>query len=209
MSGRFLVLLVFFSGWLTAIGGAWIESTSHDRFLNDAAAIQVVLPDSPPQQDQEAINLAMVAYNIKSSRNMRWPEFDENMRDRGLTVRGPWLQDSYVAVGPAAFDSWALLGSTLGHEIEVHCEQNFPLITLMDFIGLGGTIAAERQAYVYELANSRRFGLAEYDRSLVEATMTYYYPESNGFAWFSARGFRMPTDVSKWLAAQILPTVRP
>ena len=81
-----------------------------------------------------------------------------------------------VTVGPAAFESWGLLGSTLAHELEVHCQQNFTYIRLLDLLGLDGTLKAEREAYQHELSNAGRFHLGEVERENIKATMDFYYP---------------------------------
>jgi hypothetical protein len=86
------------------------------------------------------------------------------------------MSKTKVFVGPTAFSSWGMLGSTLAHEVEVHCRQNFPLIVLKDQLGLDGTVEAEREAYEYEIQNAGRFGLDHRDQNLIAATVEYYYP---------------------------------
>lgn len=67
----------------------------------------------------------------------------------------PWGD---VEIGPQGFESWSELGVTLGHEIELHWEQQFKRY---------GPISSEQernmreyQADQYELANASRFGLS-------------------------------------------------
>jgi hypothetical protein len=111
-----------------------------------------------------------------------------------------------VLIGPAAFDSWALLGSTLAHEILVHCQQNFFLISVMDLLHLDGTGAAERQAYEYELSHAQQFGLSEDDQELVAATVAYYYPFSQTKKSVgNLSGSLAALHIRNWLASQILP----
>ena len=86
---------------------------------------------------------------------------------------------SLLLNGPVAFESWALLGSTLAHEIEIHCEQSFLLIRLMDTVGFSGTLSAEREAYMHEISNRERFNLSEYEIANIRNTMNYFYPDED------------------------------
>lgn len=132
--------------------------------------------DGIPTLGQDAINRAMAMFNVALPRDANWPVFDENLQDRGLTVKSRWFGKAEVSIGPSAFSSWAMLGSTLAHEIEVHCQQNFPMIFLEDAMGLKGSWRAEREAYEHELTNAGRFGLSAKDARLIAATMDFYYP---------------------------------
>src|SRR5690606_19202846 len=107
----------------------------------------------------ESIDLAIAMFGIEVPASAEWPVLDKKIEDRGLTTRGAFMDKAKVTIGPAAFTSWALLGSTLAHELEVHCQQNFLFIYLMDLVGLDGTGEAERQAYRHELTNAKRFSL--------------------------------------------------
>ena len=94
-----------------------------------------------------------------------------------------------MTIGPAAFASWSLLGSTLAHELEVHCRQNFTLIRMQDLMGAQGTLKAERDAYAHELAHAERFNLSKIERMNIQATMDFYYPKENSTSSFSAKFF--------------------
>jgi hypothetical protein len=98
-----------------------------------------------------------------------------------------------VYIGRDAFENWSVLGSTLGHEIEIHCQQSFFMIHLFDLFGFDGTGEAERQAYLYELANAERFGLGQYDQNLILSTMSYFYPEIT-------KGHGLVDNVKGWLS---------
>jgi hypothetical protein len=135
------------------------------------------VPDGAPALSESSIKTAMMVYGIKSPTRFNGPFIDFKMEDRGLTVRKGVNSIPTVYVGPEAFSSWALLGSTLAHEIEVHCRQNFLAIHFQNLAGFDGTGMAEREAYRYELANASRFGLAQYDQDLIRGTMNYFYPE--------------------------------
>jgi hypothetical protein len=129
-----------------------------------------------PNLSQESIRLAMVHFNIERPEAVLEPKLDLGLADRGLTIRkGAW-QPPVVAIGPDAFASWPLLGSTLAHELEIHCKQNLVAIHIMNLTGLNGTTIAEREAYDYELNQANRFGLSPYDRDLIKSTADYYYP---------------------------------
>jgi len=129
-----------------------------------------------PEINQRSIDIAMKLYAIRLPENVKGPFLSPSLEDRGLTVRKGVLSAAYVYVGPEAFTSWSLLGSTLAHEIEIHCRQNFLAIHFQNLSGFDGTGQAEREAYSYELLNADRFGLGQYDRDLIKSTMAYFYP---------------------------------
>jgi hypothetical protein len=133
-------------------------------------------PSSAPSMSQHSIDAAVKFFEIDIPRGVRGPLFDPTLGDRGLTTRKGAYGKLTVHIGPDAFSSWALLGSTIAHEIEVHCRQNFLAIHLMDLGGFDGTGTAEREAYSYELQHAKRFGLSPYDQDLIRSTMGYYYP---------------------------------
>ncbi len=168
-------------------------------FARDVADTAVVAPEGAPPITQESIDLAMEMYGIKLPSDTEPPMLDLNMQDRGLTTRSPVLDKARVTIGPAAFSSWALLGSTLAHEIEVHCQQNFLAIYLMDLVGLDGTGAAERQAYVHELSHADRFGTPDDDTKMIADTVAFYYPESEAKANLS-----LSSPVKSWVARAFL-----
>lgn len=144
-----------------------------------ALEIQNIFAEPPigkPSLGQESINIAISVFSIDVPASANYPKFRSQLTDRGLSTREPWAKRINVDIGPSAFTSWALLGSTLAHELEVHCTQNFLLINLLDTIGLDGTGAAERQAYMHEINNAKRFNLGKNDTELIAATMNYYYP---------------------------------
>jgi len=184
------VLLGFaFGALVLVLIGASRNASVESKFWSDLRSVSTILPSTPPALSQESIDLALSFYNIRIPSGTSHPRLDTDLKDRGLTLRTLAFEDAIVTIGPAAFESWALLGSTLAHELEVHCQQNFAIIFLMDTIGLDGTGEAERQAYLHELKNARRFGLKPVDRRLIEETMAYFYPVNapNRQKAFSAR----------------------
>lgn len=174
---RILALSLVFS----AAGGIFLAKQSMDQrelFSKELRSVTVVPPSTKPALSQESIDIAMTLFEIKVPANANAPRLDMTLEDRGLTTLNGWGSKLDVTIGPAAFTSWALLGSTLAHELEVHCRQNFAVIRMKDLMGLDGTLQAEREAYLHELANSERFHLKTADQLNIKATMDYYYPAS-------------------------------
>ena len=169
-----LLLLVFAS--VGSIFVAQQELERREQFAKDLPGFVVVPPASKPPMTQESIDIAVEMFAIQVPKNASSPHLDMKLEDRGLTTLNGWGKQLDVTVGPAAFTSWAVLGSTLSHELEVHCNQNFALIRMKDMLGLEGTSGAEREAYLHELSNSDRFHLRETDQMNIRATMDYYYP---------------------------------
>lgn len=172
---------------------------AQEAFQADMSRVKVVAPLDPPRISQESIDIALVMYGITVPSHVEKPRLDLAIADRGLTT----LQGSkklQVTIGPSAFASWSLLGSTLAHEIEVHCRQNFTLIRLFDLAGWEGTENAEREAYAHELDQADRFGLTADDRFSIAQTLQYYYPERKIPDSLSAR---LGRSVGRWLARPV------
>lgn len=171
-----VVLLTFIAAGVVLIEFYQSEARAQE-LQNDSFVRPAPLPDGTPVVGQEAIKLAMNIFGIQTPRNVKGPFFSARLEDRGLTVKKGAVGDAVVYIGPEAFSSWALLGSTLAHEIEVHCRQNFLAIHFKNLSGFDGTGAAEREAYMYELMSAERFGLDSYERELISSTMMYFYPK--------------------------------
>ncbi len=179
-----VLCLVFVS-----IGSIFMARHSLDlreQFAKDLHSVTVVPPMSKPPMTQESIDVALEMFGIVIPNNAASPTLDMKLEDRGLTTLNGWGKKLEVTVGPAAFTSWAVLGSTLAHELEIHCNQNFAIIRMKDMLGLEGTNGAEREAYMHELTNSERFHLKDADQMSIRATMDYYYPVSES-GTFTAR----------------------
>lgn len=174
------------------------EHDAQAAFRRGMAQVTVVAPATAPIPGQAAVDLALMLYGIEVPPSAEHPLYDAALKDRGLTSRGAFMTKAEVTVGPAAFTSWALLGSTLAHELEVHSRQNFLFIYVMDVVGLDGTGEAERQAYVHELRNAKRFGLEVADAELIADTMEYYYPAQ------VEGGSKAGLAVKTWLARNFL-----
>ncbi len=176
---RVLVTLIsltagFFSGF--GVVAAVSQARSAHASAKTISAGPVAVPEGHPVPGQEAIDQAMEIFKIAKPDDASHPVFDPELKDRGLTVKSSWLGRTQVFIGPSAFTSWGMLGSTLAHEVEVHCRQNFPVIFMRDQLGMDGTAEAEREAYRYEIQNAARFGLNGRDTNLIAATVEYYYP---------------------------------
>ncbi|MBC7533391.1 MAG: hypothetical protein H7318_17605 [Oligoflexus sp.] len=183
MMTRTLLTLIFrvlmLSLVFVSIGSIFMAREQLDlreQFAKDLHTVTVVPPTSKPPMTQESIDVAIEMFGIVIPKNASAPTLDMKLEDRGLTTLNGWGKSLEVTVGPAAFTSWAVLGSTLAHELEIHCNQNFALIRMKDMVGLEGTNGAEREAYMHELTNSERFHLRDADQQSIRATMDYYYP---------------------------------
>lgn len=185
-----------FSGIVISIFAAKHTLNNEEKFWDELAEVQVIAPLTSPEPGQDNIDLALTLYGIKLPPNTAHPKYDPNLRDRGLTTKGAFMEKTQVTIGPSAFASWALLASTLAHEIEIHCQQNFAVILLMDSFGYDGTGEAERQAYNHELAYAERFGLTNYEQKFILDTVSYYYP--------LAYGNNARSQFSNWLARNLL-----
>lgn len=177
------------------------EIESRAIFEAELAQVRVLPPEGRPEVSQESIDLAIAIYGIKVPNSASKPKLDMNLKDRGLTSRGAYVDKADVTIGPASFSSWSLLASTLGHELEVHCQQNFLFVYLMDVMRLDGTGSAEREAYIYELRNAKRFGLDIADADMIAETMEYYYPDSQS-------DLKLLPGVKRWLARNLLTARR-
>lgn len=162
-----------------AHGMAQSEARAKEMVRVTQPTNEALILEGRPSLDQKSIATAMEVYGIRVPTQIKGPFFDPKLEDRGLTMRRGVTSDPIVFVGPEAFSSWSMLGSTLAHEIEIHCRQNFLAIHFQNVAGMDGTTAAEREAYKYELANASRFGLTQYDQDLIRSTMSYFYPEQD------------------------------
>jgi len=170
------VFLVSFGVIFFALSADYSQR-SKSELTRQWQSVTVSPPDSKPSYSQNSVDVAMAMFGIQMPENTAAPKFDPNLFDRGLTVRRGWNGKAKVTIGPPAFQSWSLLGSTLAHELEIHCNQSFFLISMLDTLGLDGTAIAERQAYQHELLHANRFGLTKLDQQLIQDTLEFYYPE--------------------------------
>lgn len=187
-----------------AVAFSYFGLEDHTRSQTEAnwASFPITVPDSVPEPSQESVDIALKMFGIDVPASATHPTYDPLVRDRGLTIRRGWFNRATVVVGPSAFSSWSLLGSTLAHELEVHCHQNFMMISLMDKIGLEGTNTAEREAYLHELRFAQRFNMDNFDYRLISETMEYYYPEIRKDAEMTPK--LMTQSFGRWLARKLI-----
>lgn len=134
-----------------------------------------IAPEGKPPVTQESVLLAMDIYEIQKPASCQGPFYDPTIEDRGLTTQYGGRGEKIVTIGPAAFSSWGVLGSTLAHEFEIHCNQNFLLIRWKDLLGFDGSAEAEGEAYFWEVDNAKRFGLTMQEVNSAIETYNYYY----------------------------------
>lgn len=152
------------------------ELSIRNEKLNETEAVSVQMIAPPPAVNQQSLEVAFEAYQFKRDYPAPFPRFDRTIGDRGITEKKAYENYKTVKIGPTAFESWSILGSTLAHEIEIHCHQNFLLITIADYLGLEGTTLAEQEAYLWEINQAKRFGLVPSETYLIETTIKRYYP---------------------------------
>ncbi len=177
------------------------EFLENENYEETIHRLNLHTPSEAPSISDESIRAAMKMFQIHVPANVAFPKLDSQLEDRGITSKGLFSNYYKVYVGPSAFESWALLGSTLAHEIEIHCQQSFLLISLLDQFGFDGTGAAERPAYMHEIHNAERFGLSSSDIYLIHNTVESYYPPNEVIAQKSSLRNRVGT----WLAASLSP----
>jgi hypothetical protein len=126
---------------------------------------------------QAAIARAIEAYNI----DVRSVPFGVHysvhggMREReGATYLD---QDGTIRVeiGDEAFRSAAQLGSTIGHEVEVHVNRQIVKQVFYPQSDEQGTLIQEVEAYDYELANKDRYGLSHDEVKLLKRRRAIHY----------------------------------
>lgn len=192
----------FFVLMVSAIGVNVAENLRYENFKEELKQVEILLPTSQPSVTQESIDFAVALFSIDVQQTVKGPKLDSKLEDRGLTTGGVLSLQRSVTIGPAAFTSWGILGSTLGHEIEIHARQSFLKIITGDrlskakwevrkFVGTifsklkptvqeefeeEGTWKAERDAYMYEVNSAKRFSLTEDELSSILYVMDYYYP---------------------------------
>jgi hypothetical protein len=87
--------------------------------------------------------------------------------DRDGTVR--------VEIGDAAFGSAGQLGSTIGHEVEVHVNRQLARGVYYPPSDEQGTLLQEVEAYDYELASTERYGLGPDEVKVLRQRRAIHY----------------------------------
>jgi hypothetical protein len=146
-----LGILTFTEKLYMALGASEVEEPN----LN----IQELM-NRPPEISNQSIQVALFVYDIKIPSICNYPILIKDSVPgirATTTIHGFKVRD--VLVYPAAFDSWNLLGSTLAHELEVHCKQSVIEHSIFAlFRGEEYSIARfEVEAYQHEIDNAERF----------------------------------------------------
>ena len=126
---------------------------------------------------QAAIARAIVAYNI-DVRNVPFGVHYSMHGDMGQREGATYLdQDGTIRVeiGNGAFRSAAELGSTIGHEVEVHVNRQIVQQVFYPASDEQGTLIQEVEAYDYELANADRYGLSPDEVKLLKRRRAIHY----------------------------------
>jgi hypothetical protein len=129
-----------------------------------------IFPEERPTPSQESIDLAMKIFHIETYK-CEHPKYDPKLAiARGVMVPSGSIFNlkQEVFIGPSAFESWGSLGSTLAHELEVHCRQNIVLFNLKEMLGLGGIREAEFEAYQHEIEQAQRFQLSKEELRFIQ-----------------------------------------
>lgn len=201
----FFAFVTFLAFMTMSVVTAKLEQHNYQEYLSRTAAVSVEMPKEAPTVSQDSIDAAVEAFSIDVPKTVLGPHLDMTLYDRGLTTGDSFDAEKSVAIGPAAFTSWGILGSTLGHEIEVHAKQSFLKIVLLDKISRlklsskrffskafagnhsvkdgvekeyveDGTWKAEREAYQYEMSEAERYGLSNREVKSIEHIVNTYYP---------------------------------
>lgn len=201
-----LASCVLFGAYIVLANAEVADDTlARTAYLSDIRGINLEVPPDVPAMTQAAVDAAIEMFAIDVPADTQAPQFDKELFDRGLTSGNLLGQQKTILVGPAAFTSWGILGSTLGHEAEVHARQSFLKIVVYDkwyqfkaslnstleqtmtakasnnkkFPSEGlvspGTLAAEQEAYIFELDSALRFGLTHRETRAIRHVMDTYY----------------------------------
>lgn len=171
------MVLYFFSFVLFKVHRTFNISADVKTLSSKKQLTHLITSNPNPIPSSKSILIAMKIFSIEGSKKMGLPSYDPSLKDRGQTVISEGGKPCQVKVGTSAFQSWGVLGATLAHEIEVHCNQDITFIKAFDLFGGLGTYFAERAAYKYEIDSKKRFGLATDEVKSIRETMDYYFPK--------------------------------
>ena len=188
--------LVFISSLFYCVFLHFNETKNYKYIQKNMAKIPVVYPNDKPNQPNKDIDLAIALFSIDISENTNYPIYNPNLPYRGLTTGDAFFPEKQVIIGDMAFTSWGILGSTLAHEIEIHCNQSFLNIEFLNFLylvikypedfilkiypklniplydNLGyGSYLAEKEAYMYEINSMNRFNLSQKEVIAIKNTL--------------------------------------
>lgn len=144
--------------------------------LNQVEQKEPPILTGTPTISDESVQMAIEAFSIKAPKTCLPIKINKDATTyRGITERRAWWDSAKVTLGAPAFSSWAILGSTLAHEIEAHCAQPFAIFHALDAIHSDlGTSLAEVLAYNIEAKQKDRFNLSESEVHEVESYRILY-----------------------------------
>ncbi len=117
------------------------------------------------QIKQSAIDKAITTYKIDVS-NAESVTYDPKLTGDGVTGYSKDGKKGVIRIGDEAFSSPGWLGSTIGHESEVHV--NRQMMKGNWYTGDIGTALQEVESYQYELDNVDRYGTSKTDQKNLE-----------------------------------------
>lgn len=117
------------------------------------------------QKKQSAIDNAITTYKIDVS-NAESVTYAPKLKGEGETGYSKDGKKGVISIGDAAFSSPGWLGSTIGHESEVHV--NRQMMKGNWYTGAIGTNLQEVETYQYEIDNVERYGTSKADRVNLE-----------------------------------------
>ena len=172
---------------------SFFEQEKYISMQHNMSLIKVTYPEETPNMTQENIDLAMSLFSINKNENTNYPILVPDLNFRGLTVGESFSKNREIFIGNMAFDSWGILGSTLAHEIEIHSNQSFLQIEILNYIDTLrripavlfaksnksktiddlkiGTYLAEKEAYQYEIDLKDRFNLTKKEVKSIKYTL--------------------------------------
>ena len=124
---------------------------------------------------EDALTFALTTYAIQVPPSVQHIAYDDTLTDRGVLTAERFGIKRTIAIGRPAYLSWAVLGSSLAHESEVHGTQSLFAIWLSDQLGLDGTSVAEKHAYFHEIFHHARFGLTASEVASIQHTFDFFY----------------------------------
>lgn len=161
-------------GWKWTPGG-WdlaISSQNADISLSKRNLGEIVISNVDPAKRQAQIDAAISKYKIDTHGFKA--VYDKNLQDDGITdldidPSTKKVNGATVYIGESAFRSHSngWLGSTLGHEFEVHVADALNGISADQGTRLGDLL--EIRAYNYELANATRFQTTLWEQATIKS----------------------------------------
>ncbi len=126
---------------------------------------------------QAAIQRAIDAYAIDVSKIGCGVSYSPHgdMREREAATFLDQDGTVRVEIGDLAFGSAAELGSTIGHEVEVHVNRQIAKGVHYPMSDEQGWLIQELEAYDYELANKDRYGLSADEVNVLKTRRAIFY----------------------------------